>query len=103
MSSSTGGVWELIMEHCGLGGMVDMRKFQRGLYNLTIEGEHIDGIIRQLRQSGAIWFWGSQMIVPKPWNCFHCRRRVEKRVSLHMDACLNEQRRLPERRAGFRD
>lgn len=103
MSSATGGVWELIEEHCSKGGMVDMPKFQRGLYNLTIEGEHIDGIISQLKRSGAIWFWGTQMIIPNPWNCFHCRRRIEERVSLHVDTCLNEQRRLAKKRARLGD
>lgn len=103
MSSTTGGVWELIEENTDRGGMVDMQKLRRAFYTLTIEGEHINGIIRQLKQSGAIWFWGTQMIVPKPWNCSHCRRRVEERVSTHMVECLKEQRRLAKKRASFRD
>jgi hypothetical protein len=101
MSSATGGVWEVIEENTRRGGLVNMQRLRQGFYGLTIEGTHIDAIIRQLKRSGAIWFWGAQMIVVKPWNCPNCRRHVEERVSIHMVACLNEQRRLADRRASF--
>jgi hypothetical protein len=94
MSSATGGVWELIEENSGEGGMVDMQRLWSDCTSLTIDSEYIDSIVAKIRDAGLIWFWGEQMVVAKPFNCWTCGRRVDERVSAHMDECLRVQRKV---------
>lgn len=98
MKSVSEGIWELIQEHAGRRGMVNMRRLGNDLGNLSIEWVDVQSIIRNIRDAGLIWFWGKQMVVVRPFYCWTCGRRVDERASEHMGECLRVQRKV----AGYR-